>query len=453
LKEHPLSIAMLSIHSSPIGELGKKDTGGMSVYVRELARALGKYGHRVDIFTRLQDPSWHPQVHLSENVRLIHLQAGKSGYMSTLDLYPYLDDFVIQLDDFRVREGLQYDLMHSHYWLSGQAGTRLQECWKVPHMFMFHTLGVLKNIAVKDEPESELRISAEKDLVHNCQRILAATERERDHLQRYYEARPEKICVVPCGVNLDLFHPADKMSARRELGFSEDESIVLYVGRLAPIKGIERLLKAVTYIEQTEPLRLLIVGGDDQNTRELRELQRLSQDLGIQETVTFVGRVEHERLPSYYCAADVLVLASHYETFGLVALEALASGTPVVATRVGAMETILREGETGSVVANGAPQLLAAGVEKFLRKSRVGALSATAIRDSVFGFGWDRVASLIAGEYAALLQDFHGGHSCFRGKPKAMRGEWGGNSAPQGGRVRSAADGINQDIALSMDRP
>jgi D-inositol-3-phosphate glycosyltransferase len=416
---------MLSIHSSPIGELGKKDTGGMSVYVRELARSLGKRGHRVDVFTRLQDPGWQPQVQLYENVRLIHLRAGNNGYMPTLALYPYLDDFFFELERFRASERLRYDLIHSHYWLSGQVGMRLQERWMVPHMFMFHTLGMLKNITVKDEHESDLRIATEKDLVQNCQRILAATERERKHLLRYYEAHPEKICVVPCGVNLDLFRPIDKRSARRQLGFADNESIVLYVGRLAPIKGIERLLEAMTHLKRLKPLRLLIVGGDDRDTRESRDLQRLSQELGIQDAVTFVGRVDHEKLPPYYCAADVLVLPSHYETFGLVALEALASGTPVVATRVGAMETILREGETGSVVANGAPQILAVGIEKFLGGSWTGALPAAAIRASVFGFGWNTVASAIIDEYATLLQEFQCSRSCFQGMPEAMQSECG----------------------------
>jgi D-inositol-3-phosphate glycosyltransferase len=416
---------MLSIHSSPIGELGKKDTGGMSVYVRELARALDKRGHRVDIFTRLQDPGWNPQVQLYENVRLIHLRAGNNGYMPTLALYPYVDDFFLELEKFRASERLRYDLIHSHYWLSGRVGMRLQERWMVPHMFMFHTLGMLKNITVKDEHESELRIAAEKDLVQNCQRILAATEREKEHLLRYYEAHPKKICVVPCGVNLDLFRPTDKRSARRQLGFADNESIVLYVGRLAPIKGIERLLEAMTHLKRPKPLRLLIVGGDDQDTRESRALQRLSQELGIRDAVTFVGRVDHDRLPPYYCAADVLALPSHYETFGLVALEALASGTPVVATRVGAMETIIKEGETGIVVANGAPQLLAAGIEKFLGESGTGTLPADAIRASVFGLGWNTVASAIVDEYATLLQEFHCSRSCFRGMPEAWRGECG----------------------------
>jgi D-inositol-3-phosphate glycosyltransferase len=345
--------------------------------------------------------------------------------MPTLDLYPYVDEFILELENFRASEGLQYDLIHSHYWLSGQVGMRLQERWVVPHMFMFHTLGMLKNITVKDECESELRISAERNLVQNCQRILAATEREKAHLRLYYEARPERICVVPCGVNLDLFHPIDKKSARRQLGIPENESIVLYVGRLAQIKGIDRLLTAMKYIEQLNPLRVLIVGGDDQNTRESRDLQRLSQELGIQDTVTFLGRVEHEKLPPYYCAADVLVLPSHYETFGLVALEALASGTPVVATRVGGMETIVREGETGSVVSDGTPQLLAAGIEKILRESWAGALSPPSVRASVSRFGWNLVASAIVDEYVTLLQEFRWSYSCSQEMPEAVRGECG----------------------------
>jgi D-inositol-3-phosphate glycosyltransferase len=425
LKGYPLSIAMLSIHSSPIGELGKKDTGGMSVYVRELARALGKRGHHIDIFTRLQDPTWQPQVQLYENVRLIHLRAGNNGYLSTLALYPYLDDFFLELEEFRAREKLRYDLIHSHYWLSGQVGMRLQDRWTVPHLFMFHTLGMLKNIAVKDEHESELRITTEKDLVQNCQRILAATKREKEHLLRYYGAHSERVCVVPCGVNLDLFRPIDKKIARRQLGFADDESIVLYVGRLAPIKGIDRLLEALALLRRLKPIRLLIVGGDDHRTRESRDLRQLSKELGIQDAVTFVGRVDHERLPPYYCAADVFVLPSHYETFGLVALEALASGTPVVASRVGAMETILREGETGSIVANGAPQLLEAGIEKLLGASCSGALSAADIRASVFGFGWNIVASAIIDEYETLLQEFHCSPSCFLGMPEAMHRECG----------------------------
>jgi D-inositol-3-phosphate glycosyltransferase len=423
LKEHSLTIAMLSIHSSPVGELGKKDTGGMSVYVRELARALGKRGHRIDIFTRLQDPAWKPQVQLYENVRLIHLRAGRKGHLSTLALYPYLKEFFLELERFRATESIRYDLIHSHYWLSGQVGIWLQDRLMIPHMFMFHTLGVLKNITDKDEQESELRIATEKGLVQKCQRILATTEREKDHLMRYYGADPKRIGVVPCGVNLDLFCPMDKRTARRQVGFSIDESIVLYVGRLAKIKGTERLLQAMTHLKYSKRTRLVIIGGDGLQTRESRNLLRLTQRLGLQDDVEFLGRVDHEMLPPYYSAADVMVLPSHYETFGLVALEALASGTPVVATRVGAMETILREGETGYVVANDGPELLAAGIEKLLERSRAGALSTDAIRASVFRFGWDAVVSAVIDQYSILLQRSHSTRSCLSGTHEISKSE------------------------------
>jgi len=412
VKGHSLTIAMLSIHSSPVGELGKKDTGGMSVYVRELARALGKRGHRIDIYTRLQDPAWKPQVQLYENVRLIHLRAGRKGHLSTLAVYPYLEEFIHELERFMATESICYDLVHSHYWLSGQAGIWLQDRLMIPHMFMFHTLGVLKNITVKDEQESELRIATEKGLVQKCQRILATTERERDHLMRYYGADPKRIGVVPCGVNLDLFRPMDKRTARRRAGFPIDESIVLYVGRLARIKGTERLLQAMTHLKCSKRTRLIIIGGDGLQTRESRQLLRLTQRLGLQDAVEFLGRVDHEILPTYYSAADLMVLPSHYETFGLVALEALASGTPVVATRVGAMETILREGETGYIVANNGPDLLAAGIEKLLERARAGAVSTDAIRASVVGFGWDTVVSAVIDQYGILLKQQHGTCSC-----------------------------------------
>jgi D-inositol-3-phosphate glycosyltransferase len=318
-------------------------------------------------------------------------------------LHPYLGDFSRRLEGFRAAEGIHYDLIHSHYWLSGQVGQWLHERWRVPHMVMFHTLGALKNLTVQEEQESELRIATERELVRTCQRILAATEREKADLLRYYGAGPEKVGVVPCGVNLELFHPLDKKKARQKLGYADDEAIVLYVGRLSPSKGADLLLKAMSFLKRRCGVRLVIIGGDDDQTPESQNLQRLSRELGIHDAVVFVGRVEHEKLPPYYSAADVVVVPSRYETFGLVALEALASGTPVVATPVGAMESIIQQGRSGEVVANGSPESLAAGIERFLAKRLNGAVSTTAIRATVDGFAWSRVASAIIREYATLL--------------------------------------------------
>lgn len=385
----------------------------MSVYIRELARVLGEAGHRIDIFTRLRHPARPRQLQLSENVRLIHLQAGDNGSMPTLALHPFLGDFHRQLEHYRAVERIDYDLIHSHYWLSGQVGYWLQQQWKVPHIIMFHTLGALKNMTAHEEQESDLRIATETELAHRCQRILAATEKEREHLTCHYGARPHKIGVVPCGVNLRRFHPMNKLAARRELGFADDEAMVLYVGRLSPIKGADRLLRAMACLQGADRARLVIVGGDDGHAPERQNLQRLTRELGMQDRVAFMGRVEHEKLPPYYCAADVVVLPSRYETFGLVALEALASGTPVVATPVGAMESIIHQGETGEVVSNGAPRLLAAGIERFIAKPKNGAVSASAIRATVVAFDWVRVASAIVKEYRTLLSQYH--FSCGNG--------------------------------------
>ena len=401
LKAEQLKIAMLSVHSSPIGELGAKDTGGMSVYIRETAKELGNRGHLVDIYTR-QNGSRQSQIaELSENVRLIHLQAGNNGKMNKLALYAHLDEFFKELETFRHRKSLDYDLIHSHYWLSGRVGSWLQKQWGVPHVFMFHTVGAVKNSTVGSEKEPELRTAIEKHLASHCDRILVATDKERGHLIQHYGASPQTIGVVPCGVNLNLFRPLSKATARRQVGFSQNESIVLFVGRFAPVKGIDRLMGAIAHLHHHQGLRLVIVGGDGNGAPENQRLRRLARKLSIQDSVTFVGRIDQEKLPPYYSAADVLVVPSHYESFGLVALESLASGTPVVATKVGAMESILKEGETGHVVSNGSSRLLARGIEKFISASK--GLSPHEVRASILRFSWANVASAMIDEYAAVI--------------------------------------------------
>jgi D-inositol-3-phosphate glycosyltransferase len=399
LKPDQLQIAMFSIHSSPIGELGTKNTGGMSVYIRELARQLGTRGHRVDIYTKLNGSKNNQIIDLYENVRLIHLSAGNNGHVHKLALYYYLSEFFRALERFKQQEGLQYDLIHSHYWLSGRLGSWVQDRWNLPHIVMFHTLGMVKNIAGLADQEPDLRIATEKKLTKTCQRILAPTEREKENLITHYNAPAEKIGVVPCGVNLDLFQPMDRAAARQRLGFDDDESILLYVGRFDPIKGIDRLLEASAHLRHLPRLRLVIIGGDGPGTPEYRGLLRLSNKLGIQNAVTFVGRIDQLKLPPYYSAANVLVVPSYYESFGLVGLESLACGTPVVATQVGAMENILRNGTNGHIVVCASPQSLAQSIETMISLSPDKALSPNEIRSSVLKYGWSTVASAVINEY------------------------------------------------------
>jgi D-inositol-3-phosphate glycosyltransferase len=399
---------MLSIHSSPIGELGTEDTGGMSVYIRELSRELGSRGHKIDIYTRLSDKKLDQIIGLHENVRLIHLDIGNNGHISKLELHSYMGDFSCALEEFKGGENLQYDLIHSHYWLSGRLGIWAQERWNLPHTITFHTLGALKDIAETKEQKPNPRIVDEKKLARTCHRIVVATERERQHLISHYDASPDKIGVVPCGVNLDLFRPMDKGTARRQLGFDLKESIILYVGRFAPLKGIGRLLEAMIHLRHHQSLRLVIIGGDGHQAPTSLNLQNLAWELGIQDRVTFIGRLEQNALPPYYSAADVFVIPSYYESFGLVGLESLACGTPVVSTQVGAMESILQEGETGNVVSKPNPRLLANGIEAFISMPPSKRLSPNAIRMSVLKFDWSNVASAIVNEYSTLIRHQYG---------------------------------------------
>ena len=400
-----LNIAMLSVHSCPVGRVGSKDTGGMSVYIRELARELGRRGHNVDIYTRAHDPSEAAIVGLGDNARIIHLQAGEVEPVDKLVVYSHLEAFASALEDFRERNGLRYDVIHSHYWLSGWVGRKIQRRWNVPHIIMFHTLGAIKNAIGVGETEPALRIMAERELALDCQRIIAATDREKSDLGRYYDAPPDRISVIPCGVNLDLFRRIDKETARQRLGFNGNK-IILFVGRIEPLKGLDKLLAALPALDngQSRPVGMLVVvGGDERSQSEVERLRKLSRSLHIQDIVTFRGIEEQERLPLYYSAADVCVIPSYYESFGLVALESLACGTPIVATRVGCIESVVRQGQNGCMVEDNAPARLAHSIAALLTEQDNGLKSTDSIRASVNGYSWSDIAEAIVPVYREVV--------------------------------------------------
>ena len=393
---------MLSVHSCPLGQLGGKDTGGMNVYVRELAQALGQQGHWVDIYTRAHDVRDEQIYYPSQNVRLIHIKAGGVKDMGKLVQYSHLPDFASNLEDFRASHKLEYDLVHSHYWLSGQVGQWLADLWHVPNVVMFHTLGLVKNRLAVGENETELRLETERELVRNCRRIIAATEKEKGDLVAYYQASPETISVIPCGVNLELFKPTAKDGARQMLGLNGNK-VILFVGRVEPLKGIDRLLEAISHLKKQPVLKLVIIGGDDSSQFELAKLRALSRDLGIKNSVSFLGSVPQKRLPLFYSAADICVVPSYYETFCLVILESLACGTPVVATNVGAAASLIQQGDTGYLVADNTPYNLAQGIERLLSVKKNGADYASSIRKSVLGFDWSNIAQALIEEYTLVL--------------------------------------------------
>ncbi len=400
-----LRIAMLSAHSCPVGKLGAKDTGGMSVYIRELAHELGKQGHLVDIYTRAHDPRDSQTYGLGQNARLIHLEAGEIEDIHKLVVYSYLPDFACNLENFRKHNDLRYDLIFSHYWLSGLVGEYLQQRWNVPHITMFHTLSAVKNAIGVGEDEPELRIETERDLTRDCHRIIAPTDREKENLILHYGASPEKIGVVPCGVNLEQFKPINKESARQHLGFGNDK-IILFVGRIDQLKGIDKLIQAIPYLQNIQGLKLMIIGGGENSQREIEQLQKLACNLNIQDSVTFLGLIKHGQLPYFYSAADVCVVPSYYESCGLVALESLACGTPVVATDVGNLKSVIRQGETGYVVTDNAPNHLADKIALLLSRPNTDTKSALSIRASVSGFSWSNIAEAIIRECQLVLANY-----------------------------------------------
>jgi len=400
-----LKIAILSVHSCPVGDPGTKDTGGMSVYILELVQELAAQGISIDIYTRVHNPEDAQIVELGQNTRLIHLRAGEDDYIHKLAVYSYLPDFACNVENFRKRNDLRYDLVFSHYWLSGWAGKYLSQWWNVPHVMMFHTLGAAKNRVGIGEDEPELRINTEGLLARDCHRIIATTEKEKEDLTRNYGASPEIISVIPCGVNLNLFRPMDKKIAKQQLGFDGDK-IILFVGRIEPLKGIDQLLQAMPYLKNGRRLRLVIVGAGENGQYGMERLQKLSQNLHIGDLVTFSGLIKHEELKHFYNAADVCVIPSYYESFGLVALESMACGTPVVATSVGDLKSIIRQGETGYVVADNTPSVLANKIDLLLLKPGSDAKYTSSIRTSITRFSWSNIAREIARVFQEVIVNY-----------------------------------------------
>ena len=397
-----LRVAVISAHGCPLAQLGGKDIGGMNLYVRQVSRELGRSGIEIDVFTHWHEPDLPQVEELGENARVIHLQAGESRPMKD-ELYRHLPEFTANLCRFQTENGLGYDLLHSHYWLSGRVATFLSGWWGIPSVATFHTLGDVKNRARVGEQETELRIETERKVIASAHGIIATSAHEKNQMVRFYGAQPDKVTVIPCGVDLTLFSPMDKNEARRELGLS-DKKIILFVGRIEPLKGIDLLLNAVAPLEDKSDLRILIIGGDSAESGEVARLSQLAANLGVGEKVTFLGAVEHEKLPLFYNAANVCVMPSYYESFGLVALEALACGTPVIASRVGGLPSIIRDGVTGYLIPWHCPEPFTERLELLLANEALAKSLGLAGRTSAAKFSWAIVAEQIREVYESLTK-------------------------------------------------
>jgi len=409
-------VAMLSVHACPLAKLGGRDSGGMNVYVRELARVLGQRGIEVDVFTRWRE-KYDPRIQqFGENARVIHIESGPIGYWPKMDVYDHLDEFTAKVGEHVAAEGRPYDLIHSHYWLSASVARTLAARWGVPRIQMFHTLGLVKR-EVMDEDidgESDVRVEIERQAIQESAAIVAASEIELAELRDLYGADPARVRIIPCGVDPMVFRPMRQADARDRLGRDQCERIVLFVGRIEQIKGIDVLLRALGLLFLRRPdLRsdvcLLVVGGaldpqdDAPETEKIHELRRLVHEHRMEANVNFVGSLDQDRLALYYAAADVCAVPSLTESFGLVALEAMACGTPVVGTRVGGLQTLIEHGESGLLVPAGDDEALAAAIEQLLTDHRLRMHLAHGARDRAEHYTWQSVGEKIDALYASVL--------------------------------------------------
>jgi D-inositol-3-phosphate glycosyltransferase len=342
-----------------LATLGGKDAGGMNVYVRDLSRFLGRKAIHLDVFTRSQDEHVPHVLHdLGFGNRVAHITAGAEYPLPKKELACLIPEFAEQILDFARKKDLKYDLIHSHYWMSGLAAEKLAESWQVPIIQMFHTLGKLKQKIAQnaEEAEGEYRINGEKRVISLADKIIASTSTEKAQLENLYSAEPAKIEIIPPGVDLSRFYPIPPDEAKEFIGIPLEKRMLLFVGRIEPLKGIRTLLQAICYLQENgeveKNLCLLVIGGDleDHDGKESEDMYLLNQlrdEYGLQDMVTFLGKKSQDSLPYYYSAAEMVIMPSHYESFGMVALEAMACGTPVIASLVGGLIHLVEDGTTG----------------------------------------------------------------------------------------------------------
>jgi len=411
-------VAMLSMHTCPLANLGGRDTGGMNVYVRELSRELARRSIDVDVFTCLRYPGAPVIVQDIPHMRVIHVPAGPLGPVSRGVLYEHVPDFVSNIERFAGEEGLQYDLIHAHYWLSGLAGLLLRRDWNVPLITMFHTLARVKSEHMQALASSDdvLRGYSEQRVMTGSDRIVAANTTEREHMVKHYQVAPSKITISPLGVDPVLFAPQDQQRCKEQLGLG-NKKVVFSLGRFEPLKGLDIFLKAAgrlvhDYGWSKDQLCVIVGGGPSEETdvisvEERDRLHALAADLGIADAVRFVGPLDQQRLPAYYGAADVCVVPSHYESFGLVAIEAMACGTPVVATNVGGLALTVQDGENGFLAAVRDDRSFAEQINRILvnpaLQQRLGKQAAISARQ----YRWSAVAARILDIYGSVGYTSH----------------------------------------------
>ncbi len=418
LHRRPRRVAMLSVHTSPLHQPGTGDAGGMNVYIVELAQRLAAINIEVEIFTRATNGTLPPKVELAPGVLVRHIDAGPYEGLAKEDLPAQLCAFTHgAMQAWAGHRPGYYDLVHSHYWLSGHVGWLAAERWGTPLVHAMHTMAKVKNaaLAADDTPEPAARVIGETQIVRAADRLIANTSEEADELVRHYEAEQSKVAVVHPGVNLDRFRPADgRAAARARLGLPQDALIPLFAGRIQPLKAPDVLLRAVAVLLEERPdlrshIVVPVVGGPSGSGLAKPEgLQKLAARLGIADVVCFRPPVDQEQLADWFRAASVLVMPSYSESFGLVAIEAQASGTPVLAAAVGGLPVAVRHKETGFLVPGHDPVDYARVLRDFADNRGLAERMGAAAAWHAKSFGWNTAAAATADVYMAAMHE----HRC-----------------------------------------
>ncbi len=404
-------VAVLSVHTCPLATLGGKETGGMNVYVRDLARELSRRGIYVDVFTRSQNVHLPHVMHkLGTRGRVVHVPAGPEAPYDKNKVFDNLPEFTEGVLRFARDEGIDYDVIHSHYWLSGWVARELRALWGAPIVHMFHTLGLMKNQVAggPSEMETRRRIDVETDIVGFADRLIAATPAESTQLEWLYGARPDRIAVIPPGVDTRHFFPMAQQAARDHIGAPHDNWMILFVGRIERLKGVDTLIRAIALLAHECPgwvarMCVAIIGGDPTTNEnvEMERLKAMREHLGLNDLITFLGARDQDQLQHYYNAASFVVMPSRYESFGMVALEAMACGRAVIASEVGGLAHLVRDGETGFQVPEGDPVALAMAIARLLQdealRERLGRQAAAWAHN----YAWPRVADQLLDVFEA----------------------------------------------------
>lgn len=396
-------IAFISVHACPTVRLGLRDSGGMNVYIWNMVRQLAKQGVAVDVFTRRHDNGDPESVEMFPGARLIHINDGLLNTPKEL-LPSLLSDFHNNLKKFVKAHRLKYDIVHSHYWLSGLVAAKLARDWSAPHVSTFHTLAIAKALSRVDGQDQPARDLAEREIATNADLLVVSTSVEQDLLAHHFNVPFNRIRVISCGVDTDLFRPLDQTLSRSLLGLGS-MPIALFVGRPDPVKGAPLLLQALAKMEAPQDTQVVIVGGEAQSEPEAANLHALAHNLGLTRRIKFAGTVPHNMLPFYYNSADVLVMPSYTESFGLAALEAMACGTPVIAARVGGLMSLVADGLTGYLVPWHCPEPFARRIEILLShphlRNSMGRLALSQARKH----DWISGAKSLTAAYHLLLRD------------------------------------------------